>query len=100
MEKEYEPKDIILPEEGRPLNEEDTEDIAERIQAMVEQDQQPEAVEVIRHLHPADQGEVLDELPVTTQQQILEALPPEAAAEILEHLDSEVDNPSLSEDPL
>ncbi|HEY96999.1 MAG TPA: magnesium transporter [Dehalococcoidia bacterium] len=89
MEKEYESKDILFPEEGHPLTEEDTEDIAERIQDLVEQDQRPEAVEVISHLHPADQGEVLDELPVETQQQILEALPPEEVAEILEHLDSE-----------
>ncbi|MFC2009951.1 magnesium transporter [Chloroflexota bacterium] len=89
MKKGLETQDNILPEEGVPLNEEETEDIAEHIQNLVEDDKQPEAIEILSHLHPADQGEVIDELPVATQQQLLVALPPEDAAEILEHLEIE-----------
>jgi magnesium transporter len=89
MEKEPEKINGVLPDEAHPLNEEETEDIAENIQGLVEQEHQEKAVEILSQLHPADQGEVLDELPVTTQQQLLEALPPENAADILEHLDSD-----------
>jgi magnesium transporter len=89
MEKDFENKDIVRPEEGHPLNEEETEDIAEQIHDLFEKEHQVEAVEILSQLHPADQGDVIDGLPVATQQQLLEALPPEDAAEILEHLDSE-----------
>ncbi len=89
MEKEIEKKDEDVQEDNLPLSEEKTEDIAEQIQGLVEQASHEEAVEVFRQLHPADQGEVLDDLPTTTRQQLLNAVPPVEAAEILEHLDSE-----------
>ena len=97
MEKEHEPEDIVLPEEGHPLDEEETEDIAEHIQDLMERDLEPLAIDVLGHLHPADQGEVLDELPTNTKQRLLEALPPEEAAEIFEHLDPEEVNPIAEE---
>lgn len=88
MEKELETQDNIPMEVLIPLNEEETEDLTERIQEFVGQDHHSEAVEIFSKLHPADQGEVLDNLPVTTQQQLLEAVLPEEAAKILEHVDS------------
>ena len=66
---------------------EETEDIVEQIQGLVESDNQPAAIDLFSQLHPGDQGEVIEDLPVTTQQGILTALPPEEAAEILEHLE-------------
>ena len=89
MEKEFKSKESVLPGDGQPLNEEQTEDIAEHIHDLVEQEHKEEAVEMLSQLHPADQGEVLDGLPVSTQQQLIEALPPEHIAEIFEHLDTD-----------
>jgi magnesium transporter len=89
MEKEFEAKDTAVQEDNLPLTEEKTEDIAEQIQGLVEKESHDEAVDVFRQLHPADQGEVLDDLPAATRQQLLNAVPPVEAAEILEHLDSE-----------
>jgi magnesium transporter len=71
------------------IDEEKTEDIAEQIQGLVEQDDQPSALELFTQLRPGDQGEVMEDLPVETQQDILTALPPENAAEIIEHLEPE-----------
>ncbi len=89
MEKEIEEKDPNVQEDNLPLSDEKTEDIAEQIQELVEQENRDEAVGVFRDLHPADQGVVLDGLPEDTRKEILTALPPQEAAEILEHLDSE-----------
>ena len=89
MEQELEKKDTAGTEDNLPLTEEKTEDIAEHIQGLVEQESHGEAIDVFRQLHPADQGEVLDNLPEETRQQILNAVPPVEAAEILEYLDSE-----------
>ncbi|MFC1953146.1 magnesium transporter [Chloroflexota bacterium] len=82
-------EDKVSLQEGFPLDEEETEDIAEEIQEFIEQDKQPAAIELFNQLHPGDQGEVLEVLPVKTQQEILTTILPEEAAEILEHLDPE-----------
>ena len=89
MEKEHNQEDLSL-QEGMPLDEEKTEDIAEKIQTLVEQDNSPTAIKLFSQLHPGDQGEIIEELPLETQQIILTTLPPEEAAEILEYLEPEV----------
>ena len=76
-------------QDGLPLDGEKTEDIAEQIQSLVEQDNHLAAIELFSQLRPGDQGEVMEDLPLATQQGILTTLPPEEAAEILEHLEPE-----------
>jgi magnesium transporter len=76
-------------QDGLPLDEEKTEDIAEQIQDLVEQDNQAAAIELFSQLRPGDQGEVIEDLPLETQQEILTILPPEEAAEVIEHLEPE-----------
>ena len=87
--REEETRDDSLLQVGLPLDDEKTEDIAEQIQELVEQDNQSAAIELFSQLRPGDQGEVIEELPVETRQGILTTLSPGEAAEILEHLDSE-----------
>lgn len=89
MEKEQNMQDDSYLQDGLPLDEEKTEDIAEQIQNLVEQDNQLAAIELFSQLRPGDQGEVMEDLPLETQQEILTTLPPEEAAEILEHLEPE-----------
>jgi magnesium transporter len=89
MEKE---QDTIIDtqlEDGLPLDEEKTEEITEKIQDLVEDDNQPAAIDLFSQLRPGDQGEVIEDLPIATQQEILTSLPPEEAAEIFEHLEPE-----------
>ncbi len=89
MQDEFEEKDAAPQEDNLPLTGERTEDIAEQIQDLVENESHDEAVGVFRELHPADQGVVLDDLPEDTRKEILTALPPQETAEILDYLDSE-----------
>ena len=89
MEKEQNIQDQSSLQDGLALDEEQTEDIAEQIQDLVEQDNQQAAIELLNQLRPGDQGEVIEELPIEMQQEILTTLPPEEAAEILEHLEPE-----------
>jgi magnesium transporter len=89
MKKEQNIQDDSSLQDGLPLDEEQTEDIAEQIQNLVEQDNQQAAIELLSQLRPGDQGEVMEDLPLETQQGILTTLPPEEAAEILEHLEPE-----------
>ena len=89
MEKEQNIQDDSSLQDGLPLDEEKTEDIAEQIQNLVEQDNHLAAIELFSQLRPGDQGEVMEDLPLATQQEILTTLLPEEAAEILEHLEPE-----------
>jgi len=89
MEKEQNIQNESSLQDGLALDEEETEDIAEQIQYLIEQDNQQAAIELLSQFRPGDQGEVIEELPIETQQEILTTLPPEEAAEILEHLEPE-----------
>ncbi|KPK22779.1 MAG: hypothetical protein AMJ70_05095 [Dehalococcoidia bacterium SG8_51_3] len=89
MEKEQNIQNESSLQDGLALDEEETEDIAEQIQDLVEQDNQQAAIELLSQFRPGDQGEVIEELPIETQQEILTTLPPKEAAEILEHLEPE-----------
>ncbi|MFC1972705.1 magnesium transporter MgtE N-terminal domain-containing protein [Chloroflexota bacterium] len=89
MEKKQNMQDDSSLQDGFPLDEEKTEDIAEQIQNLVEQDNHLTAIELFSQLRPGDQGKVLEDLPLATQQEMLTTLPPEEAAEILEHLEPE-----------
>ena len=89
MEKEQNIQGDSSLQDGLPLDEEKTEDIAEQIQNLVEHDKQLTAIELLSQLRPGDQGKVMEVLPLETQQEILTTLPPEKAAEILEYLEPE-----------
>ena len=89
MGKEPNPQDEPSLQDGLPLDEEKTEDIAEQIQDLLEQDKHPAAIELFSQLRPGDQGEVIEELSLEAQQKILTTLPPEEAAELLEYLEPE-----------
>ena len=89
MEKEQNIQNESSLQDGLALDEEETEDIAEQIQYLIEQDNQQAAIELLSQFRPGDQGEVIEELPIETQQEILTTLPPKEAAEILEHLEPE-----------
>lgn len=89
MAKEQNMQDEASLQDGLPLDEEKTENIAEQIQNLVEQDNQLAAIELFSPLRPGDQGEIMEELPLATQREILTTLPPEEAADILEHMDPE-----------
>ncbi|MFC1941522.1 magnesium transporter [Chloroflexota bacterium] len=89
MEKEQNNQDNSFLQDGLPLDEEKTEDIAEQIQNLVEQDSQLAAMEIFNKLHPGDQGEVMEDLPLSTQQELLTTLTPKEAADILEYLEPE-----------
>jgi len=76
-------------QEGFPLDEEETEEIAEKIQDLLERNNQEAAIKLLSQLRPGDQEDVLEELPFETQQEILTTLPPSEAAEILEYMEPE-----------
>ena len=75
MEKERDVQDESFLQDGLPLDEEKTEDIAEQIQDLLEQDKHPAAIELFSQLRPGDQGEIIEGLPLEAQQEILTTLP-------------------------
>ncbi|MFC1910442.1 magnesium transporter [Chloroflexota bacterium] len=89
MEQEQKIQDDSSLQDGLPLSDEKTEDIAEQIQDLVEQDNLVAAIALFSDLRPGEQGQVMKALPLATQQGILTALSPEEVAEILEHLEPE-----------
>ncbi len=63
-----------------------TDDLIDRVRSLLEQERVGDALELLNALHPADQGDVLVDLPSGPRQEILDELPPEDTADIFEHL--------------
>ena len=63
-----------------------TNDLIDRVRLLLEQERVSAALELLNALHPADQGDILVDLPSNSRQEILDELPPEDTADILEHL--------------
>ena len=63
-----------------------TNDLIDRVRLLLEQERVSDALELLNALHPADQGDILVDLPSSSRQEILDELPPEDTADILEHL--------------
>ena len=63
-----------------------TNDLIDRVRLLLEQERVSDALELLNALHPADQGDILVDLPSNSRQEILDELPPEDTADILEHL--------------
>ena len=63
-----------------------TDDLIDRVRRLLEQERVGDALELLNALHPADQGDVLVDLPSSSRQEILDELPPEDTADIFEHL--------------
>jgi len=93
MEKEVKKKKIIKEEiplpDGLPLDIEKTEDIAEQIEDLIENDNYSSAIALFNQLRQGDQNEVIDYLPLEAKQKMLINLPNKKAAEILGELDIE-----------
>ncbi|UCC15991.1 MAG: magnesium transporter [Dehalococcoidales bacterium] len=89
MEKNSKNQENLVLQEGLPLSEEQTEEIIEEIQELLDSDEQPAALEIFSQLRPGDQSEVIEELSLESQQEILISIPPDEAAEIIEHLQPE-----------
>ncbi len=63
-----------------------TDDLIGQVRLLLEQERVGDALELLNALHPADQGDVLVDLPSGSRQEILDELPPEDTADIFEHL--------------
>ena len=63
-----------------------TDDLIDQVRRLLEQERVGDALELLNALHPADQGDVLVDLPSSSRQEILDELPPEDTADIFEHL--------------
>ena len=63
-----------------------TDDLIEQVRLLLEQERVGDALALLDDLHPADQGDVLVDLPSDSRQEILDELPPEDTADIFEHL--------------
>ena len=63
-----------------------TNDLIDRVRLLLEQERVSDALELLNALHPADQGDILVDLPSSSRQEILDELPPEDTADILEYL--------------
>jgi len=63
--------------------------LVERIRDLLAQGRLEAALQLFNTLHPADQGDVLVDLPRDSQQDLLTTVPPEDTADILELLKSE-----------
>ena len=63
-----------------------TDDLIDQVRSLLEQERVGDALKLLNALHPADQGDVLVDLPSSSRQEILDELPPEDTADILEHL--------------
>ncbi len=63
-----------------------TADLIHRVRSLLEQERVGDALELLDALHPADQGDVLVDLPSGSRQELLDELPPEDTADIFEHL--------------
>ncbi len=63
-----------------------TDDLIDQVRRLLEQERVSDALQLLDALHPADQGDVLVDLPSDSRQEILDELPPEGTAGIFEHL--------------
>ncbi|MDA1216412.1 MAG: hypothetical protein O2812_06020, partial [Chloroflexi bacterium] len=64
-----------------------TEELRERIQALVEDQDFALASEVFKELHPADQGDVLADVGHEAQQALLATLTPQETGQVIEQLE-------------